>query len=436
MARFAVIDMNNLVNRAVHVVKNTPDEREWIGRTYMIVFQSIAKMANKFAAQHCVACFDSYSWREEIYNTYKENRKHDTTPKKIQTKRISHIILREFVEYLRNKTNITVLEAPRMEADDFIARFVQRHQAMLDSHVIISNDADFKQLVGPGIDLYDPIPGVLYTSDGVYFQDDRKDPNHPTARRYWEVWKIRYSQPKTTVVYRYEWDEGYKGHKGSFVYPISAYPNGDGFLVRDLTKTDRAIRIIRIVGEQRGWEYYFGIWLRFPVLAERYPLTLQPDDRIRFIQPRETFNPRWELFLKCIRGDARDNIRPSFPRVPETRLRKAFGDKAEYVKLINDYFGSGEHRQPVKPLFDMNKRLIDLTAQPTEIVTEMDRVIDVATEMPAKQMVELYFDQFCDQYGIRKLKEVKQNILPIISKPYPRQLHFSIDDESATRVHG
>jgi hypothetical protein len=419
MARFAVLDMNNLVNRAVHVVKNAPDHREWIGRTYAIVFQSITKMANKFSADHCVACFDSYSWREEIYQTYKENRKHDLTPRKIETKKISHLILRELVEYLRNKTNMTVLEAPRVEADDFVARWVQRHQHTLDSHIIISNDADFKQLVGPGIDLYDPIPCVLYTSDGVYFQDDKRDPDHPTGRRYGEVWKIRYSQPKSTLVFRYGFDTSGKGQKGSFVYPVSAYPLGEGFRLGDLTEIAEPIRAIRLVGEQRGWEYWAGTsWLRFPILTERTPLLLHPDDRVRFIQAREVFDSQWELFLKCMRGDTRDNIRAAYPRVPETRLRKAYSDKAEFVKLINDQFGSGDNRQLVKPLYEQNKRLIDLTAQPIDIIEEMDRVIDEVTAEPVKQMVELYFDDFCDTYQMRKLKEAKTNILPIISRPY------------------
>jgi hypothetical protein len=418
MARFAVIDMNNLVNRAVHVIKNAADQKEWIGRTYTIVFQAIAKMSNKFVADHCVACFDSYSWREEIYKLYKENRRGEMSEKKVETKKVAHHVLREFSEYLRNKTNMTVLEAEGVEADDFIARFVQLHQHTLDSHVIISNDADFKQLVAPGIDLYDPIPGILYTTDGVYFQDDRKDPNHPTTPRYNETWKIRYTQPKATLVFRHGWEDDSKGQKGSFVYPTSNYPTGNGHRVGDLSGVDGPIRLIRIVGEQKGWEYLSGSWLRFPMLSEKTPLILYPDDRVRLIQHRELFDPRWELFLKCIRGDNRDNIRTSFPRVPETRLRKAFEDKAEYVKLINDSFGNGENRQQVKPLFDMNKRLIDLTAQPDNIKERMDAVIHQMIEQEPKQMVELYFDNFCAGDEMRKLREVKANIVPIISRPY------------------
>jgi hypothetical protein len=419
MTRFAVIDMNNLVNRAVHVVKATPDHREWISRSFMIVFQSIAKMSNKFMADHCVACFDSYSWREEIYRTYKENRRTDQSAKKIETKKISHFVLREFIEYLRDKTNMTVLEGSGIEADDFIARWVQRHQGTTDTNVIISNDSDFKQLVTPATDLYDPIPCILYTTDGIYFQDDRKDTDHPTSHRYGEFWKIRYSQPKTTLVYRYGFDENDRGVKGSFVYPMHFYPWAFGHRVGDLSGLDVPLRGIRIVGESAGWEYLSDTrWLPFPILAEKHPLVLHPDDRVRFIQQRETFNPSWELFFKCVRGDSRDNIRASFPRVPETRMRKAFGDNSEYVKLINDSFGNGENRQQVKPLFEMNKKLIDLTAQPPEIIERMDKVIDEMISSPPKQMVELYFEDFCHQYAVRKLVEVKANILPMISKPY------------------
>lgn len=426
MPRYAVIDMNNLVNRAVHVVKATPDHREWIARTYLIVFQAMAKMANKFLADHCVACFDSYSWREDIYHIYKENRRADQSAKKQETKKISHIVIREFVDYLRDKTNITVLEAPGLEADDFVARWVQRHTDTIHSNIIISNDGDFKQLVAPETDLYDPINCVLYTSDGVYFQDEKKDLSHPSTLRYGENWKIRFTQPKTTLVYRYGWSPGDKGEKGSLVYPVSAHPRQNGFRLGDLTGHNHQIRAIRIVGETSGWEYLYADhndteWRKFPILSEKQPLVLNPDTIIRFIQKRETFNPRWELFLKCIRGDSRDNIRPSFPRVPETRLRKAFADKGEYIKLINDSFGAGESRQQVRPLFERNQRLIDLTAQPPDIIAEMDRVIDEMTSLPAKHMVELYFDDFCDSYGLRKLKETKGNILPIISKPYGGQ---------------
>lgn len=422
MARFAVIDMNNLVNRAVHVVKNAPDHREWIGRSYTIVFQAIAKTCTKFLADHCVCCFDSYSWREEIYTIYKENRKRDLREKKIETKKISHLILREFSEYLHNKTNITVLEAEGIEADDFVARWVQTHEHTLDSHIIVSNDSDFKQLVGPGVDLYDPIPGVLYTTDGVYFQDDRKDQRHPAITRYNDIWKVKYTQPKTTMVFRHGWDEEYRGQKGSFVYPMSNYPSADGHRLGDLTGLDVPIRAIRLVGEQKGWEYFHAAWLAFPVLSEKTPLLLYPNDRLRFIQSQEIFNPRWELFVKCIRGDTRDNIKSSFPRVPETRMQKAFNDPAEFVKLVNDSFGSGEHRQQVKPLFDMNKRLIDLTAQPQEIKDRMDQMIATAISETPKQMVELYFDNFCSNYEMRKLREVKNNILPVLSRPY-RQDH-------------
>ncbi len=66
----------------------------------------------------------------------------------------------------------------------------------------------------------------------------------------------------------------------------------------------------------------------------------------------------------------------------------------------------------------MNQRLIDLTAQPDEIKARMDAVIDEMTNQPVKQMVELYFDQFITDQGIRRLSEMKANILPIISRPY------------------
>jgi 5'-3' exonuclease, N-terminal resolvase-like domain len=422
MSRFLIVDGNNLCQRCIHVVKDTPDHREWMGRAYAIIFQSMIKMFNMFLSDHIVCCFDSYSWREEIYNNYKEKRKIDLSidPQKAEIKKISHAILKEFVDYLRDKTNVTVLEGTRIEADDFVARWIQRHPEGSDTHVIISNDADFKQLVGPGIDLYDPIPNILYTSDGVYYKDDIYDTTHPSITRYGEIWKIKYSQPKVTLVYRSLEDES---TKETFIYPMSPHPQALGTTVRDFTKHEYSIKAIKIVGEQTGWEYLTDThWMAFPTLTEKTPLILYPHDKIRFIQTREIFDPKWELFLKCIRGDIRDNIKPSFLRVPETRLRKAYMDNVEYVKLINDSFMKDGEEISVRPLFEMNKMLIDLTAQPDDIIISMDMVIDDMTAQPPREMVELYFNNFVDLYKNRRLRELKSSIIPIISKPYVRQI--------------
>ena len=73
--------------------------------------------------------------------------------------------LNEFLTFLKESTNVSVLQCEEAEADDMIARFCHLHPN--DKITICSVDNDFIQLVNENISLYNGNQKVLITSQGV-----------------------------------------------------------------------------------------------------------------------------------------------------------------------------------------------------------------------------------------------------------------------------
>lgn len=334
--RYLIVDTSHLVNRAVHVIKAPPGSEEWIGQALSIVFQSLRRHYERFNIDHCVMCFDSYSWREAIYETYKDNRTLDPTADsdrikaKIAAKKITHRVLDELIQFLRDETNVTVLHAPGAEADDFVARWVQRFPD--DIHVIISGDSDLRQLVAKNVDLYDTTLNVLYTTEGIMFQDGKK------------------VGPKDTVTYAYR--------------------------------------------HERTWK------VKLDTHGQPVP-----------------FDPKWELFVKLIRGDRRDNIKPAYPRVSDMKMREAYEDRggAKWNNLINAM--AGRPPRLVREVYELNRTLIDLTAQPDTVISTMDAAIDAQVVEPAKTMVQVNFDKFCQRFKLNKVGESSVHLVPLLASP-------------------
>lgn len=87
---------------------------------------------------------------------------------------------------------------------------------------------------------------------------------------------------------------------------------------------------------------------------------------------RTSEDTSFDLFLKCIRGDTNDNIRSAFPKVRETRLRKAWDDPVEMINLMETVRKDGVK---VNEAFEMNLKLIGLNEQPPHIRDEIRDMI-------------------------------------------------------------
>lgn len=92
------------------------------------------------------------------------------------------------------------------------------------------------------------------------------------------------------------------------------------------------------------------------------------------------------LFEKFIRGEAKtnDNIQSSYPRLRKVKIFKAYEDEFERTNIMNHRFtqleqlpngGYGEVEYSTQEVFDENKILMDLTAQPKGIKKEMVKTV-------------------------------------------------------------
>ena len=173
MATYIVIDTQNLFMRVRYGVR-APDIDSQIGMALHIILTSVKKVWNDFEGAHTVFCLEGRSWRKDVYPPYKANRKvaaAKRTQREVEEDTVFFEIMDHFIDFIKNKTNCTVLHHPNAEADDMIARWIQLHPD--DRHVVISSDSDFQQLIAENTMIYNGIAGLLYTHKGIYDKDGK-----------------------------------------------------------------------------------------------------------------------------------------------------------------------------------------------------------------------------------------------------------------------
>ena len=162
-----LVDTANTFFRARHVVRG--DNSEKIGMAIHITLNSIKKAWNDFDGSHVVFCLEGRSFRKDLYAPYKRNRK-ELADAMTQSEKEENEVFWEcyddFVNFIKTKTNVTVLQNPRVEADDLIARWIDKHPEQ--NHVIISTDKDLNQLVGPRVKQYNGVGEVTMTHEGWF----------------------------------------------------------------------------------------------------------------------------------------------------------------------------------------------------------------------------------------------------------------------------
>lgn len=165
--RFALVDISNLFHRARHsTMMAAPEDR--VGLALLLIFRSLRKMHREWQADHIVFAADHGSWRYAEYPAYKSRRRLERlelTPRLQEEHRQSMEILDGLLDYLGSNTRCTLLRASDIEGDDFIARWIARHQD--DDHVIMSADSDFVQLLAENVRLYDALNQRTLSVEGV-----------------------------------------------------------------------------------------------------------------------------------------------------------------------------------------------------------------------------------------------------------------------------
>ena len=164
---FILIDSANLFARSKFVTRGDIDTR--LGMSLHIMLNSIKKSWQDFNGSHVVFFFEGRSWRKEFYKPYKANRtaaKNAMTPTELEEDKLFWEMFDIFKTFIIENTNCTVLQHPKLEADDLIAGFIQSHPD--DKHVIISTDSDFYQLLAPNVMHYNGVSEVLSTHEGIF----------------------------------------------------------------------------------------------------------------------------------------------------------------------------------------------------------------------------------------------------------------------------
>ncbi len=162
-----LVDTANTFFRARHVIRG--DASEKIGMAIHITLNSIKKAWNDFDGSHVVFCLEGRSWRKDHYAPYKRNRKEladAMTAGEQEENKLFWECYDDFVDFIRTKTNVTVLQNSRCEADDLIARWIDLHPNQ--QHVIISTDKDLNQLIAPNVRQYNGVTEETMTVAGYF----------------------------------------------------------------------------------------------------------------------------------------------------------------------------------------------------------------------------------------------------------------------------
>jgi len=161
-----------MFHRARHSVPKASDVWTKVGFAIHVTLQSLLKCWNSTNATHAVFCLDGNSWRTQYYQPYKKNRV-ALRAKETALQKEEHAIVQEafsnFIDFVRTKSNATVLWNNDLEADDLVAGWIQSHPN--DKHVILSSDSDYHQLLSENVQQYDGIKKEFTTVDGVFDED-------------------------------------------------------------------------------------------------------------------------------------------------------------------------------------------------------------------------------------------------------------------------
>jgi hypothetical protein len=318
---YILVDTANTFFRARHVIKGDADIK--LGMAFHITLNSIRKAWQDFGGTHVVFCLEGRSWRKDYYTPYKAQRAAARAAKTVKEQEEETLFWESFdafKDFVTEKTNCTVLQNQRLEADDLIAGFIQSHPN--DDHVIISTDTDFVQLIAPNVKQYNGVMEHTITHEGILDKKGKR-------------------------------------------------------VIDNKTKEAKVV----------------------------------PD-------------PKWLLFEKCIRGDTSDNVFSAFPKVRKNKLEEAFKDRDSKGFAWNnlmlqrwvDHNGT-EHR--VLEDYERNRKLIDLTQQPTDIRNIITETIIDGIKPKEVTQVGIRLLKFAQLYDLQKISDQAASYADPLNAKYP-----------------
>lgn len=360
MTTFLIVDMANLIHRCKHVTMGDVATRS--GMALHITLNAFRQSWRKFKADHVVVCLESRSWRKDVYKGYKANREVNElvkTKKEKEDDEFYFDVFQQFIKFLEERTNVTVLRAPGCEADDLIARFIDIHPN--DQHVILSGDSDFYQLLADNVKMYDGVKGWTISTKAVLDENDNpafRKKLMPKKDSTGKVIKDKKGQPiKETVKIMEE-------------PPVPEYE-----LFKKIIRGDSSDNIH---GAAPG--------------AREEGSAKKPGIRQAF-EDRHGKGFHWNEFMlqewdKVVDAEA--------DGTPIT----------EKVRVTDE--------------FKFNQKLIDLRAQPDHIKEALDLAIVTAIQQPLKSGVGIWFLKFCNEMDLVNISKSPNEHATLLAAPYPK----------------
>jgi 5'-3' exonuclease len=130
--RYLLIDAANIYFKSRYVASRMSDDEEKVGLALHLTFNSVQSVVRRFGGSDChvVFCTEGRSWRKDFYTPYKANRVVDRAALTEEEQELDTLFWETYqamLDYLREKTNVSVLRCATAEADDLIARFIHLH---------------------------------------------------------------------------------------------------------------------------------------------------------------------------------------------------------------------------------------------------------------------------------------------------------------------
>lgn len=122
------------------------------------------------------------------------------------------------------------------------------------------------------------------------------------------------------------------------------------------------------------------------------------------------------LYEKCLRGDVGDNVQSAYPRVRKTKIVETYGDPFKQINMMNETWTNQDGRtMVVKDVFEENRMLMDLSAQPDYIRKKIEDVIAYEMENTGKYS-HFHFLRFLGQYELKNVAKQLELFIPLLSR--------------------
>lgn len=148
--------------------------------------------------------------------------------------------------------------------------------------------------------------------------------------------------------------------------------------------------------------------------------------KLKILHPNKDFIPEqnWPekaLFVKCVRGDAGDNIPSAYPGARETKILECFNNKKDksftWVNFMSQTVTDHTNTQfKVEDLYNRNVELIDLQAIPKHILDLIDEEINEQMNKPINKNIGFDFIKFCGKYDLKRVLDYKESYIEFLNR--------------------